>query len=244
MTNDDLTATTVSFQGAHGDTVGAYLVGLKSGGPLPAVIVVHGATGASDETKEHAQRLARAGFLVALPDLYSRVESPDLSSLEAAMRILSTLADDQAADDLEGCATFLKGHARCNGRVGAIGIGGRYAYVFASQSDKPDAVVVCYGPLMGAEIDTPELRPRTPIQMVPDFSCPVLGIFGDEDQNPSPEHVRQFEELLQRTGKSYEFHSYPNAAHSFLDVGRRNYAPEAAESAWQDIIAWLHRQVG
>ncbi len=241
MPDSSITESVARFPGANGDEIQAFMASPESGGPRAAVIVVHGATGVSDDMKGNARRFADEGYLVAVPDLYSRVESPDLTSLESAMRILATMADDQVAGDLEGSAAFLKGHPMCNGRVGAIGVGGRFAYLFASRTRNLDAVAACYGPLMPTEIDTPELRPLAPIQMVQDISCPFLGIFGEADQNPSPEHVREFEGLLKQHGKQYEFHSYPNAAHSFLSEGGRNYQPEAAQAAWSDIMAWFRQ---
>ena len=231
------------FPGANGDEIHAFFASPSVEVQRPAVIVVHGATGVSDDMKANALRFAREGYLVAVPDLYSRVESPDLSSLESAMKILGTMADDQVASDLEGAAEYLKAHPDCNGRVGAIGIGGRYGYLFASRTHSLDAAVTCYGPLMPTEIDTPELRPLPPIQMVDTFSCPLLGIFGGADQNPSPEHVAELEALMKTHGKDYEFHSYPHAGHGFLSEGGRNYQPEAAGAAWTDIMAWFKRKL-
>lgn len=41
-------------------------------GPWPAVVVVHDAFGLTDHTREHADRLAAAGYVAVVPDLYGR----------------------------------------------------------------------------------------------------------------------------------------------------------------------------
>ena len=39
------------------------------------------------------------------------------------------------------------------------------------------------------------------------ISCPILGLFGVEDKNPSPEEVAQIDAELTRLGKEHEFHT-------------------------------------
>ena len=74
-----------------------------------------------------------------------------------------------------------------------------------------------------------------------DLSCPLLGLFGADDQHPSPEHVAELEEALKAHGKTYEFHSYEGAGHAFMQVHGPSYRPEAAVDAWQHIWAWFGR---
>ena len=37
--------------------------------------------------------------------------------------------------------------------------------------------------------------------MTPKLACPLLGVFGGQDQNPSPEHVARTEQELKTHGK-------------------------------------------
>ena len=73
---------------------------------------------------------------------------------------------------------------------------------------------------------------------VGDLTCPLLGLFGAEDQHPSPEHVAVLETALKAAGKTYEFHS-DGAGHAFMQVDRPSYRPEATVDAWQRIWAWF-----
>ncbi len=85
------------------------------------------------------------------------------------------------------------------------------------------------------------LKVSTLGHLTPKLSCPLLGLFGADDQYPSPEHVAELEGLLKENGKTYEFHSYDGAGHSFFSVDRAAHRPEAAKDGWARIFAWFDR---
>ena len=86
-----------------------------------------------------------------------------------------------------------------------------------------------------------ERRPVSPLDLTAQIGCPLLGLFGKEDRNPSPDMVAQMEKALTDAGKEYEFHSYDGAGHAFLQVDRPSYRPEAAVDAWQRIWDFFGR---
>jgi carboxymethylenebutenolidase len=143
-----------------------------------------------------------------------------------------------------GAAAYLRGLSNSNGKVGVIGhcSGGRQSFL-AAVSLPLDAAVDCYG---GFVVETPpEGHPLhgSPalVERAGDLSCPLLGLFGAEDQHPSPEHVAELDAALKAHGKTYEFHSYDGAGHAFMQVDRPSYRPEAAVDAWQHIWAFFGR---
>ena len=77
--------------------------------------------------------------------------------------------------------------------------------------------------------------------LIKDLSCPLLGLFGADDQHPSPEQVNELEEELKAQGKIYEFRSYEGAGHAFFAVNRTAYRPEAAVDGWAKIFTWFAR---
>jgi carboxymethylenebutenolidase len=102
--------------------------------------------------------------------------------------------------------------------------------------------VDCYGAFISGEV--PEGHPLKvgPIlDKTPNLSCPLLGLFGAEDKYPSPEHVAELEEALKANGKTYEFHSYPGAGHSFFAVDCPACRPEAAMDGWNKIFTFYAR---
>ncbi len=82
-------------------------------------------------------------------------------------------------------------------------------------------------------------QPAAPIDFTNELSCPLLGLFGNEDQSPSPEQVNQHEEGLNRLGKQYEFHRYDGAGHGFFYYDRPMYRQEQAVDGWSKIWEFL-----
>ena len=75
---------------------------------------------------------------------------------------------------------------------------------------------------MAGPDDLSPARPVAPIDLTPKLSCPLLGLFGAEDHNPSPEDVARIEDELAH-GKTHEFHSYDGAGRALFSVDRPSY---------------------
>jgi dienelactone hydrolase len=129
-----------------------------------------------------------------------------------------------------GAAAFLRAQPHSNSKVGVIGFcsGGRQAYLAACRIANLDAVVDCRGGnvIVGDPSKLSSTQPVAPIELTERIRCPLLGLFGSEDTNPSPDDVNRTEAALKRFGKSYEFHRYEGAGHAFFAWYRPNYRPE------------------
>jgi carboxymethylenebutenolidase len=90
----------------------------------------------------------------------------------------------------------------------------------------------------------PSTQPVAPIDVTEAIRCPLLGLFGNEDSNPSPDHVNRTEAALKRFGKDYEFHRYDGAGHAFFAWYRQTYRPEQAQDGWQRILGFFEKTVG
>jgi len=91
-----------------------------------------------------------------------------------------------------------------------------------------------------------ELGPKTPVAPIDytkDLSCPMLGIFGEEDQFPTPQQVSQHEEALKKFGKTYEFHTYPKAGHGFFYYDKPMYRQEPAVEGWKEVFKFLEKNL-
>jgi carboxymethylenebutenolidase len=71
------------------------------------------------------------------------------------------------------------------------------------------------------------------------MGCPLLGIFGNDDANPSADQVNRTEATLQRLGKTYEFHRYDGAGHAFFDYNRPAYRQAQAIDAWGKVFKFF-----
>jgi carboxymethylenebutenolidase len=87
--------------------------------------------------------------------------------------------------------------------------------------------------------DPPPGRPahmQPILHLAPQLSAPLLGLFGADDQYPSPAETAVLAAELHRLGKKYEFHTYNGAGHAFFAVDRPSYRPEAAVDGWRRIL--------
>ena len=84
-----------------------------------------------------------------------------------------------------------------------------------------------------------EKTPVSPIDYTKDLSCPILGLFGNEDRHPAPEQVDQHEAELKKHGKNYEFHRYDGAGLGFFYDHAAGYRQAQAVDGWQKVFAFL-----
>jgi carboxymethylenebutenolidase len=244
---DAMLAETVTITGHNGDEVEAYSARTLNEGPVGGVVVIHHLPGYDRQTAEFTRAFAAGGLNAVMPNLYHR-EAPgtDPDDAMAAARASGAIPipDERIVGEVAGAAAYLRGLSNSNGRVGVIGhcSGGRQSFL-AAVSLPLQAAVDCYG---GFVVGTPPaghpLAGWSPlVERTADLTCPLLGLFGADDQQPGPEHVAALEAALKDAGKTYEFHSYPGAGHAFLQVDRVSYRPEAAVDAWARIWAWFGR---
>jgi carboxymethylenebutenolidase len=239
--SDALLAETIMITGHNGDTIEAYSARALDESPRGGVVVIHHMPCYDPQTKEIARNFAYHGYNAIVPNLYWR-EAPGASPDDAAAtaRANGGVPDERLVGDVAGAAEYLKGLSNSNGKIGTIGYcsGGRQSFL-AAVSLKIDAAVDCYGAFVVGEVPPGLPLKATPIvDKTPDLSCPLLGLFGEEDKYPSPEHVTELEEALKAAGKTYEFHSYPDAGHAFFSVNRPAYRVEAANDGWEKIFAF------
>ena len=244
---DAVLSETVTVTGHGGDAIEAYTARPLTPGPVGGVVVIHHLPGYDRQTKEFTRSLAVGGFNAVMPNLYSR-EAPgaEPSDAMAAARAQGAIPvpDERVVGEVAGAIDYLKGLSNANGRIGVIGhcSGGRQSFL-AAVSLPLDAAVDCYG---GFVVGTPPaghpLAGWEPlVNRTPGLSCPLLGLFGADDQSPSPAHVAELEAALKAAGKTYEFHSYEGANHGFMQVDTARYHAQSAVDAWQHILAWFGR---
>ena len=110
--------------------------------------------------------------------------------------------------------------------------------------DNLDAAVDCWGGRVVASADQlTERQPVVPIDLTGDPGCPLLGIFGAEDQSPSPDQVEEHQRELTAHDKDFEFHTFENAGHGFFAVDRPGYRPVQATEAWELVFEFFYKHL-
>ena len=239
-----LTARNVTFTGADGAQVNAYQAVPAGEAPRGGVLVVHHLPGWDSGTKEITRKFAAFGYNAICPNLYSRQGlDVDPDDAAAATREAGGIPDEQFVGDAGAAIEALRALPNSNGKVGVIGYcsGGRHSFLTAV-SLPVDAAIDCYGAFVtGTVPDGFPLKVTPLVERAPDLACPLLGLFGNDDQFPSPEQVDELERALEAAGRTYEFHRYDGAGHAFFSVDRPAYRPEAAVDGWQHIFEWFGR---
>jgi carboxymethylenebutenolidase len=159
------------------------------------------------------------------------------------VRSVGGVSDDQVVGDVAACLRYLKVLPNSNGKVGVTGTcsGGRHTYLAACRVPGFDAAVDLWGGrVVMTESDLTPKQPVAPLDYTKDLSCPLLGLFGEEDRSPTPEQVAIHEAELKKHGKSYEFHMYPGAGHGFFYHDRpAAYRAEQAVDGWKKLLAFF-----
>ena len=242
LSPDAIRAETITITGYGGDDVEAYraipLAEPGAEGSRGGIVWIHHMPGYDRETKEFVRRLAVNGYHAVAPNLYSR-EAPGASpdDAAAAARAAGGVPDERLVGDVAGAVEHLSGLPGANGKFGVIGhcSGGRHAYL-AACSLPLAAAVDCYGAFIVEAPPQGMPKAMKPIlDLAPNLSCPLLGLFGVEDKFPAPAAVAILEAQLTKLGKPHEFQSYEGAGHAFFSVDRPSYRPDAAVDGWRRI---------
>ncbi|MDP8924836.1 MAG: dienelactone hydrolase family protein [Chloroflexota bacterium] len=233
-----------SIAGGGGDSIHAYVARPDGPGPYPGVVLVHHLPGWDEFYQEFTRRFANHGLSAICPDLYCRDGHGTPDDVAAKVRAEGGVADDRVVADCDAAMRWLKDSPTSNGKVGIIGTcsGGRHAVLTASRMEGFGAVADLWG---GGVVASPdqlnERRPVAPIDLTPNLNAPLIGLFGNEDQSPSPAQVDQHEAALQAHSKTYTFHRYDGAGHGFFYYDRPAYRPQAAMDGWNKVVEFFNQ---
>jgi carboxymethylenebutenolidase len=244
--HDAIQAGTISIEGAGGDEISAYLAHPLVEASVGSVVVIHHMPGYDQGSKEITRRFATLGYAAICPNLHHRdAPGADPDDAAAASRAAGGVPDDRFLGDINGALSYLRARPGSNGKVGSIGFcsGGRQSVLAACRLPL-DAAVDCYGAfVVGTPPEGFPLQVSPLYDVLADLRCPLLGLFGNEDKYPTPEHVDELDKLLTEHGKEHEFHRYDDAGHAFFSTDRPSYRPAAAVDGWQRITEFYGRHL-
>lgn len=170
-------------------------------GPFPAVVMVHEVFGIDTAMRAQISRLASAGYVVLMPDLFSRGGAR--KCLNATFRAL-TSGEGQAFDDVASAKHFLMSRNDVTDKTGVIGfcMGGGFALLLANKGY--DAASVNYG-MLPKDLDA-----------ALGGACAIISSYGAKDVQLKGAS-KKLEETLTNLEIPHDVKEYPNSGHAFMN---------------------------
>ena len=222
----------------NGSDMRAYVAVPAGTGPHPAVIVMCHIGGLDEFTEDRCDRLAAEGYVAAAPDVFHYHDW-----IEDKGERRATLHDKTIVEDINATLDHIEAAESINtDRIAIVGhcMGGRTALLGTGAINRFCATALYYGgrTMLSWGGDGP-----TPFELIPNINGPVIGFYGNHDQEPAPADVDKIEAEMKRNGLTVEFHRYADAGHAFQDhTNPERYHQASADDAWQKNLAFL-RQV-
>jgi carboxymethylenebutenolidase len=210
-------------------------------GPWPGVVMVHEVFGIDDNMKAQMLRLCESGYVVMMPNLYSRGGAR--KCLTATFRALAA-GEGQAFEDIAAAKNLLMQRDDVTDKVGVIGfcMGGGFALLLANQGY--DAATSNYGML-----------PKD-MESALAGACPILGNYGAKDGQLQDAKTK-LDKTLTQLKVVHDIKLYPEAGHAFMNpkqgggpffgtllrVSGAKPNPEAAKDAWHRIDTFFEEHL-
>ena len=202
-------------------------------GPWPGVVVIHDAFGYTADNVSVAERIAAAGYVALVPNMYARG-----GMLRCVTRVIRELQskEGRAIDDVLAARDHLKSLPECTGTVAIAGfcMGGQFALVLAPKGFAASA------PFYGTPL------PR-PLDEVLEGACPIVASYGRRDPIGKGAAAK-LQSAVDRKGIAADIKEYPDVGHSFanqlpmqplLRVTGFGYDDASTEDAWRRIFAFF-----
>ena len=220
---------------SNGNSCDGYLA-VPEDGSGPDVIVIQEWWGLIGHITAVADRFAREGFVALAPDFFrgAKTAEPD-----DAMRLMMSLAMDNAAKDISGAAQFLAERDDVTGSaIGTVGfcMGGSLALWSATLAPNIVAAIGFY--------------PAVPWdRMSPDWDgyqgkSAMIHCSEDDGTSAAP-GIQTAWTAITTAGGDVETFDYPGSHHAFFNDDRPEvYDARHAEAAWQRTLGLLRCRLG
>lgn len=222
--------TNVTYTADDGTTLHGYLAEPEGEGPFPGVLMVHEWWGLRPEIIEKADKLAEEGYVVLAPDTYRGATT---TLVPRAIFLRVTVPEDRVDADMQAAFDYLAGRDNVDGeRIGSVGFcyGGGVTLRHGINNPQIAATVNLYGDTVS--------DPTAFGALLNEDAGPVLGIFGEDDQQIPVSEVNAFEATLAEAGIAHTVTIYPGVGHAFVQPDTIAAGGPALE-AWEQIIAFF-----
>jgi carboxymethylenebutenolidase len=213
------------------------------------VVLYMDAPGIRPVLHEHSERLARAGYTAALPDLYYRFEAAERPSAERLSAgdaeeykrmqgLVARMRDDDVLEDttlmLEALPDRPAGAWACVGFC----MGGRFGLRAAEAFGSNLAAASLLHP---SRVVTDE--PDSPHLAVDRIAGALYLGFGEADRVTPVASIPPLREQLEQHGVQHKIEVLPDAEHGYTMPDRPAYNHDGAERAWAGTLQLLRSRL-
>ena len=226
----------------------AHLMTPAAEGRWPAILFYADAGGIRPAVIEMAERLANAGYVVLLPDLFYRhgpygplvpkeVFQGDVMAILGPL--MASTGNDKAAEDTEAFLAYLDGCETVEGRkVGAVGFcmgGGMAITVAGTFPDRTAAVASFHGGRLATD------APTSPHRLASRIQAEVYVAGADNDESYPPAMADRLVQAFDDAGVKHVAEIYAGAAHGWMVTDFPVFDAAAAERGWRSMLALFDR---
>lgn len=237
-----MVAETITMETGNGEEIRAYYSRPISETPVASLVLIPHMPGWDEYCREACRRFTEHGYAVLCPDIYTRYGDGTPSEVAKKARDAGMVGDESVMKDTQASINFLRESSNSNGKVGVIGMcsGGRHTFLAACTLNGVDAAADLWGGgVVMAKEDLSEARPKSPSDFTEQLSCPLIGIFGNDDRSPSKDEVNALEKLLKKYQKDYVFYRYDGAGHGIWYYDKPMYRIEAAMDSFNKVLEFF-----
>ena len=232
----------------------AYLAHPGGDGPFPAVLFYMDAFGLRPHLRTMADRLASAGYVVLVPNVFYRagrapvVELPEYIDpaarpglFEQIMPMLRSLTPEALMRDAEAYLRFLADSPlTADGPVGVTGYCMGAGLALRTAGTYPDRVAAAAG-FHGANLaseagDSPHL-------LADRVTAELYFAHADQDASMPAEQIERLEKALTAAGVRHRCEVYAGARHGYTQADTAAYDAEAAERHWEALLDLFSRSL-
>jgi carboxymethylenebutenolidase len=234
----------------HDGDCPAHVLTPDGDGPWPAVIFYMDALAIRPTLVDMATRLAAAGYVVLLPDLFYRfgpyapldpkvVFAGDFRASIGPM--VATTSNGKAAEDTAAFLAYLDTRGDVAGtKIGTVGFcmgGGMALTVAGTYPERVGAVASFHGGNLATD------DPASPHLLAPKIAAEVYVAGADNDHGYPPEMEVRLDKALTDAGVAHRCEIYAGAAHGWMKPDFTVYDEAAAERGWAEMLALFDRRL-
>ncbi|OJT24449.1 dienelactone hydrolase [Archangium sp. Cb G35] len=217
--------------------------------PGPGVILLTDAMGLRPVFEAMGRRLAKAGYVVLLPNLYYREGRAPLPNMEGSfadeayrkriMGLIATLTPERVITDATAELDFLSAQPQVKGhRVGVAGYcmsGSIAVHMAAALPERIAAAASFHGGRLATD------SPDSPHRVVGKVKGELYFAHADQDGSMPAEAIARLEAALKESGVKAQSELYSGARHGFAVEGMASYDKDAAERHWSKLLELFAR---